>query len=358
MLMKDLAGKGADLPVLVDEQGEVSVGSHAIGRLQGFHFEVDPAARHSDRKMLLAAAERRLGGEFERRAAALVADEDRNFSLRTEPGEPVTVLWRGHEVSRLGTGKNLLSPRILLDRRMERLSERGRQAIVDRLQEWLRGQVERWLGPLRSAGATARDPQVPADARSVLAMLVDEGGIIARSEVATPLARLDRQQRRLLSRLRIRIGSLDLFMPEVLKPEAMRWRTALRAAAAGLAMPVLPPQSSTVLATPANGQRELLTSLGFRVLGPQMLRVDLVERLARHAHEVRAGKAGKVVDDALVTSLGLQPEAIARLMKDIGFRPAASEAGWIWRGKARRRDERTIDPSHAFAVLAGLRGNG
>ena len=75
--------------MLIDDQGEVSVGSYAIGRLQGFSFEVDPAARHADRKMLLATAERRLAGEYEKRAAALVADTDQHFSLRTEPGQPV-----------------------------------------------------------------------------------------------------------------------------------------------------------------------------------------------------------------------------------------------------------------------------
>ena len=85
--MRDLGKKGAgEFPVLVDAEGEVSVGSYAIGRLNGFAFEVDPAARHADRKMLLATAERRLGGEYEKRAAALVADADENFALRTEAG--------------------------------------------------------------------------------------------------------------------------------------------------------------------------------------------------------------------------------------------------------------------------------
>ena len=358
VLMRDLAGKGADFPVIVDEQGEVTVGSYAIGRLEGFHFEVDPAARHADRKMLLAAAERRLGGEFERRAAALVADADASFTLRTEVGRPIAILWRGHEVARLAPGKNLLSPRVQLDRRLERLSERGRTAIVERLDRWLRDRVEQYLGPLRAAGAAARDGAVPAGVRSILAMLVDDGGIIARSEVARPLAGLDREQRRMLSRLRVRIGALDLFMPDVLKPEAMRWRAALRSVAAGRAMPPLPARSSVVLPTPDEEERALLVLLGFRPLGPQMLRVDLVERLARHAHEARAGKQATVVDGTLVTSLGLQPQAIARLMGEIGFRPAASEAGWIWRGRRREREERPPDPSHAFAALAGLRRNG
>jgi len=144
----------------------------------------------------------------------------------------------------------------------------------------------------------------------------------------------------------------------VLKPEAMRWRAALRSVAAGWAMPPLPARSSVVLPTPDEEERALLVLLGFRPLGPQMLRVDLVERLARHAHEARAGKQATVVDGTLVTSLGLQPQAIARLMGEIGFRPAASEAGWIWRGRRREREERPPDPSHAFAALAGLRRNG
>src|SRR5688500_4537641 len=125
VLMRDLGRKGTgDFPVLIDAEGEVTVGSYAIGKLQGFNFEVDPAARHADRKMLLATAERRLAGEYEKRAGALVTDTDDHFSLRTDPGLPVAILWRGHEVARLGAGKNLLSPRILLDRRIERVSDK------------------------------------------------------------------------------------------------------------------------------------------------------------------------------------------------------------------------------------------
>ncbi|HEY6916636.1 MAG TPA: helicase-related protein [Allosphingosinicella sp.] len=357
ILMRDLGAKGVgEFPVVVDAEGEVSVGSHPIGRMTGFTFEVDPAARAGDRKMLLATAERRLGGEYEKRAAALAADEDAHFALRTDAGAPVALLWRGHEVGRLVPGKNLLSPGILIDRRLERVSQKGRDVVVERLKAWIAANVERHLGHLRRAGMAARDGGASPAMRAVLAMLVDEGGVIARDALSGPLARLTKEERRAIGRLRVRIGSLDLFISDLLKPEAKRWRTALRAASEGAAMPSLPPDAAAVLATPDSAERALLTRLGYRALGPQMLRVDMVERLAAHAHEARAGKQAQVVDAALATSLGLQPQAIAKLMRDIGFRPASSEIGWIWRGRSREKVEaKPVDPSSPFAALAGLR---
>src|SRR4051812_8670070 len=163
-----------------------------MGGLRGSALEVAPAARHADRKLLLAAADRKLAGEYEKRAAALVADTDAHFALRTEAGQPVAILWRGHEVARLGPGKNLLSPRVLLDRRLDRVSEKGREAATMRLRDWLRAGAEAALGPLRAAGHAARDPAAPPAVRALLAMLVDEGGIAARETVAEPLAALDR----------------------------------------------------------------------------------------------------------------------------------------------------------------------
>jgi ATP-dependent RNA helicase SUPV3L1/SUV3 len=355
VLLRDIGRKGAgEFPVIVDEQGEVTVGSFAIGRMEGFSFEVDPTARHADRKMLLATAERRLGGEYEKRAAALVADRDEHFSLRTEAEMPVAILWRGHEVARLGPGKNLLSPRVLIDRKLDRLSERGRSAVVARLDQWVRHEVERHLAQLRKAGIAAQDTGAPAAVRAILALLVDEGGIVAREAVAKALGGVEREQRRLITGLGIRIGALDLFMPAVLKPEAMRWRAAFRAASSGDAMPDLPPESSVVLPTPAD--RSLLTRLGFRAAGPQMIRVDMAERIAARAHETRAAGKGEAIDPGLVTSLGLQPAAVARLMRDIGFHRAGEVAGWVWRGRERRRQPRGPQKeTHAFAALAALK---
>ena len=353
VLLSDLSRKGGAVehPVTVDDEGEVSVGSHAIGRLTGFDFQVDPTARHADRKMLLATAERRLGGEYEKRAAALVADTDDHFALRSEAGLPPAILWRGHDVAKLVAGKNLLSPRVQLDRRIDRVAASGREAVIQRLKSWVKLQLERCLEPLRRAGMAGQAVHAAPALRAVLAMLVDEGGIIAREAVAKPLEALERDQRRRLHALGIRIGALDLFMPAVLKPEAMRWRAALKAAAGGASMPLLPPPGSVVL--PAAGDVAATVRLGFRAAGPQLIRVDMAERLAVHAHEARAAKSAQVVDQALVTSLGLAPEALTRLMREVGFRTEGEERVWVWRGRERRRPPSARVSPH-WAALAEL----
>jgi ATP-dependent RNA helicase SUPV3L1/SUV3 len=188
-------------------------------------------------------------------------------------------------------------------------------------------------------------------------LLVDEGGIVARDAVSGALAALDRDQRRAVTRLGIRIGALDLFMPAVLKPEAMRWRAAFRAAAAGQSMPALPAHNSVALPTPPD--RTLLARLGFRAAGPQMVRVDMAERIASRAHEARVAALAEErepVDPALITSLGLLPETVAKLMRDIGFRPSEGPPWWIWHGRERRRQPRAAGKTSAhFAALAELK---
>src|SRR3954451_18075849 len=82
VLVRDIGARGADaLPVTVAADGEVSVGPEPIGHLAGFEFRVDPSTRFADKRLLLAAAERRLGDELDRRANALVDAPDEIFEL-------------------------------------------------------------------------------------------------------------------------------------------------------------------------------------------------------------------------------------------------------------------------------------
>jgi len=87
VLVRDIGARGSDaLPVTVAADGEVSVGPEPIGHLTGFEFRVDPSARLADKRLLLAAAERRLGEELDRRE--LRARDRRQRRGRSSVGRP------------------------------------------------------------------------------------------------------------------------------------------------------------------------------------------------------------------------------------------------------------------------------
>jgi ATP-dependent RNA helicase SUPV3L1/SUV3 len=357
VLMRDLGAKGADLlPMKVAEDGTVTVDGEAIGELIGFRFKADTSARHGDMKRLMAAAERRLGAELGQRAHALVADEDTQFSLATDVGRPVALFWRGDVVARLCRGKGLLSPRIELHRALDALAPGERQAVLVRLQAWLAHGIGRHLEPLAALVEAARDPAQPPPIRALLAPLVEAGGVIDRRRVEDVLAGLERDQRGPLTRLGLRIGTLDLFVPTLIKPEPARWRVALAAAQDSAVMPALPPIGAVSVPTPGDAATcSAFIAAGFRPLGAQMLRVDQVERLARNAHDARSGRAAFAPDAGLATSLGLMPPSFSQLMLALGFRAAAQ--GWVWKGRRPAPAPKPVKarPGNAFGALAELR---
>ncbi|URD60281.1 helicase [Sphingomonas sp. KRR8] len=354
VLVRDIGARGADaLPVTVAADGEVSVGPEPIGHLAGFDFTVDPTARLADKRLLLAAAERRLGEELDRRAKELADGDDTLFTLAAEPGQPVAIGWNGHILARLAPGRSLTEPAVRTARALDRLSAPVRAALRARLERWVEAQVARHLGELVRLGRASSDPQHRPAVRALTAMLADAGGLLPRKALAAPIGQLDKDDRAALYRLHVRLGALDAFLPTLLKPEAQRWRAALMTVRGNQPMPSLPPPGAATL--PASADRHG-AALAYRRVGEIWLRIDLADRLAAYAHRIRAAGGGEVVDRQLATSLGLDEPAIARLMADVGFQPKGE--AWSWRGQ-RRRQERPVaahKPGNAFAAaLADLK---
>jgi ATP-dependent RNA helicase SUPV3L1/SUV3 len=352
VLVRDIGARGADaLPVTVAADGEVSVGPEPIGHLAGFEFRVDPTARLADKRLLLAAAERRLGEELDRRAAKLCEAPDAEFRLVDEAGG-LAIGWDGYILARLSPGRSLLEPAVRTARALDRLSADRRATLRGRLERWVEGQTNRHLPALKALANAAADRRASPGIRALCAMLVDAGGHLPRRSIAAQLAQLDKADRQALHRLRIRLGALDVYIQSLLKPAAQQWRAALLAVRSGQPMPRLPHPSAATLDGSADARG---AALAFRRLGSEWLRIDLADRLASHAHQVRQHGGEDPVDRALATSLGLDDATLRHLMAEIGFVPAGE--AWSWRGhrRPRRRAAQGPRPENAFSVLAGLK---
>ena len=351
VLVRDIGARGSDaLPVTVAADGEVSVGPEPIGHLTGFDFRVDPNARLADKRLLLAAAERRLGDELDRRARALVDADDHAFDLTVEDGGGLAVTWEGHVLARLAPGRSLLEPALRTARALDRLSAPTRASLRERLERWLDAQIDRHLSPLKQLAAAASDPSTSGGVRALAAMLADAGGLLPRKTALSAIAHLEQADRQSLHRLRVRLGPLDIFLPLLLKPAAQRWRAALIAVKQSQPMPALPAPGAATLTAEADARG---AGVAYRRLGPTWIRIDLADRLASHARKVRSAGGEDPVDQALATSIGLSEDALGRLMNEIGFARAGN--AWKWRGRRGPRPDRRAAPSHAFAELAKLK---
>ena len=118
-------------------------------------------------------------------------------------------------------------------------------------------------------------------------------------------------------------------------------------------MPRLPDPSASSLDGSADPRG---ASLAYRRFGTTWLRVDLADRIAAHAHAGRQSGTAELLDSALITSLGLDPPTVTKLMAEVGFIPSGE--AWKWRGHRPARRHQPVEaprPGNAFAALAGLK---
>ncbi len=326
VLLRDIGRKNDYLPVDIGEDGLVQVEGETLGRLQGFRFHVDPLARGGDRKLLLAAAERRLGKMLTVKAEELIAAPDGDIALLAEPGANPVIGWGGQSVATLHPGTGLLNPEIRVDKAILGLGQDVANRVVSRLQGWMTAQHERHLAPLLKIGEQATLPETPAVVRALFIQLADAGGIVARTDIDDALNRLDKDQRQLLRKAGFTIGVLDIYHHALLKPGAALWRLALMSLKREKPMLPLPPAGAVLLSLKAREEQMGARHAGYRGFGDEQIRIDMVERIARGGHEAIAKNERYDATSPFIVSLGLSETLFNHVMRNAGFRPVAVKA--------------------------------
>jgi hypothetical protein len=113
--------------------------------------------------------------------------------------------------------------------------------------------------------------------------MVDGGGTVVRDDVELSLRACNADQRQQLWSLGVRVGTLDLWCPALVKPGALNWLAALEAAWHSRGI-VPPPSPGIGLVAVADAPQ---MGTGFRKVGDWWLRVDLAERISKHSHSAR-----------------------------------------------------------------------
>ena len=324
VLMRQVGKDAGLLPVTLDENQVVKVDGEPIGSLRGFAFVVDADARHADRKLLLAAAEKYLGEMLTGRAAELTGEDEKLFTLAADKTGRTGIVWRDNVVAWLEKGPDILHPRIVPDRSLDLLPEAVGARVLAHLAAMVEAKVARVMMPLHKAEERTRDPACAAPSRALFVQMIEGGGVMRRSDAAPMLAALDADARSGLRRSGVNIGTLSLFMHLMIKPAAQEMFALLQSVHRGTAAPDTSAIESFAPVVPAPDRGPPPPAyLGF---GDQWLRADMAEKLIRAAHLGRTDTEAFPIDEALPISMGLDQASYHAMLRDAGFRRADAPA--------------------------------
>ena len=323
VLLRKLGKDNAFLPVSLAPDGAVIVDGETIGRLDGFRFSVAPEARMAESRMLLAAAEKYLGGIMSEQAQAVANASDEEFRLGPDASGRPAIFWKDAALGLLESTGSLLSPRLKPHKALAGLEGADLKSVVQRAEKWIEAQIAKHLGGVDALFTLSQGSAVPGPVRALAVQLAEAGGLSTRHGLNDAVNALDKDQRASLRKAGVVFGALDVFHHAAVKPGATLWRNALMAVRAGSNMPAVPPESAVHLADWRFADAAHCRNAGYRRLGQEHLRIDMAERLVKKAHEARAANskdADFAFDLALATSLGLSEGGLELLMRDAGFR--------------------------------------
>ncbi len=352
-LVRHLAG-ASELLASVDAAGEVRVEGAYVGRLDGFRFVPD-ASEGDAMRTLVTAANRVLRSEVMARARQLAGEADEAFAIDARGG----VLWRGFPVGRLVAGESILTPRVEL-RGSDFLDGEARERVRQRLQLFVKGEIETRLAPLFAAQALP----LGGPGRGIVFQLADRLGCLAAEDVAAPLKALDLPSRRALGRLGIRFGRETIYVEPLLGIEAVRFRALLWAVRHGHTVPKLPGvrHRGKAIAIDPDLPASFYAAIGRRVIGGLALRPDRLERLAASARG--RARLGRFAGDAELAAIaGVAQAELRRVLLALGYRAVIEQGDEFFIANPRRRfaqprvgsHPRPPREGHPFAKLKELK---
>ncbi|AWK87812.1 helicase-related protein [Azospirillum thermophilum] len=350
---------GRDLIGGVRADGEVVVEGHPVGRLEGFRFVPDAPDRSDEARALLTAARRALRDELASRLRSFEQEPDEAFAL-TPDGQFTA---NGIAVARLAAGPSVLTPLVVpFD---EGLLDQGqRDRVRARLDRWLKDHIAARLRPLI---ALSKAETLTGAARGLAFQLVEGMGVLPRAPVAGLVEGLEREDRKALAKLGVRLGVSHLYLTALAKPAAVAMRGLLWAVRAGqpLPVPVPPPGRVSVEAAP---EREggpppaFWEAIGYPLAGGRAVRVDMLDRLETEMLK-HAKDGAPLTEPALGQMIGVSPDELGGVLKGMGYsRSVAQDGAVTWRRRrgpqSRPRRETPANADHPFAKLRQLSGMG
>ena len=339
----------------IKNENEVIIDGQYMGRLKGLKLELDlrSGSLKTDIKSLKKAARQAIAPELMRRANKIIKAED--FTLDDDH----KIYWMDNPIAYITKGKNYLNPKLelLVD---EAIDSESKEKLKINLEKKLYSLISSELSDLVNLSKSKFKNNY---VRALCYQLFENNGVMKRENIHQMIKNISKEDRLSLRRAGIKIGRYHIFLPKMLKPNAV----ALRVKLWKLYYPedkiyIIPKSGLNFLKKEAKTNNKFLLICGFENFGKFYVRVDILERLFLKIIENTKNDVFKI-DSDMINLIGCNKENFYLLLGLMQYQPKkvenTKEEFFIYKPKFFRNNERKkekkVSKNNPFGKLSEIR---
>ena len=326
-----------NLEAIVRIDGKVFVEGEEVGTLNGFDF-IPTLSDGENAAPILSAARKTLPKEISRRVKELLMSDNAAFKFDNDGN----ILWQSNIVASLVNGENIYSPKININS-SELLSDEQIKQIQLRIIEAVEGNIKsilseainlkdpsfqniekKYFNNNQNEEKSAEEEKLPIINLSGkalgIAYEVYEGlGSAKTSSLSMSINTLSDDEKTQLAKLGLRLGVETIYLPNLLKPSAIKLRALLWSVFyQNFPDHGTPPDGRVSVVMQPEANHDFLRAIGFVPLGDLALRADIAERLSALIRlEARSGRFR--ITDAMLSIAGSTKIQMEKILYELNY---------------------------------------
>ena len=335
----------------INNENDVIIDGQYMGRLKGMKLDLDlkSGSLKTDIKSLKKAARQAIAPELMRRTNKII--KSKIIELKNDD----KIYWMNNSIACISPGKNYLNPKLelVVD---EAIDLESKEKLKINLEKKLYALISSELSDLVNLSKSKFKSNY---VRALCYQLFENNGVIKREIVHKMIKNISKEDRPSLRKIGVKIGRYHIFLPRMLKPNAVNLRIKLWK----LYFPedekyIVPKPGLIFLKDESKKSNKFLLICGFENFGKFYVRVDILEKLFVKIIENSKDNVFKI-DSNMINLIGCSKENFLKLLELMQYKPKKvgdnKEEFFIYKPKFVRSKSEKINKNNAFSKLSELR---
>tara|TARA_Y100000590_G_scaffold381512_1_gene450729 strand:+ start:1220 stop:3712 length:2493 start_codon:yes stop_codon:yes gene_type:complete len=320
----------------IKNENEVIIDGQYMGKLNGMRLDLDlkSGSLKTDIKSLKKAARQAIAPELMRRANKIMRSE----VLRLDDDQKI--YWMDSPIAYLAKGRDYLNPKLelLVD---EAIDLETKDKLKLNLEKKLHTLISSELHDLVNLSKSKYKNNY---VRALCYQLFENNGVIKREKIQQTIKNISKEDRTSIRKAGIKIGRYHIFLPRMLKPNAVSLRVKLwKVYYPEDTKYIIPKSGLNFLKNESIKNNKFLLICGFENFGKFYVRVDILERFFLKIMENTKDGFFKI-DSDMINLIGCSKDNFIKLLDLMEYKPKkienSEEEFYAYKPKYIRKDKK------------------